>query len=473
MKIKKICIIALIIVLISSLATSCFAVTEATEATNNSKITKEQLNEKFQELKDNDSEIEKIVTGDNVIEVIKNNDKYEIEYEIEEDKVTFSIEAEVKQGMSWEEYTKLFGDSTGDASDGNIEDGLAMGYYAVANILGAEYKSAAWYYTLTRIEGYKGKYAKSDKWIIMKDAEGVTEIKTDSSEEKVLNTKDFANRTMEYFNSIYKDDTYTYEDSNHCNTYKSITEKKEKTDTSCKLIEKIIINTNADFSKLKVDMDSVLDNGVTEENADYVECDFIWEFPNKIRVDKQYPYKNKKEMLSFVRVVAWNKLIKRQLITDNNLEFPKGLRYEDVEFTYKLIPFINKFAYVDKPFIHYVQRKGSIANVQNERTAEIFTVLDNVIEFYKKNNIYEKYRDELEYNYARYLLCSSLKRMCKIKDKTIREKLLTESWKRLNSNFPNWKENVILKTVNIGKNKYMRTVNKSTYKIYSKILEII
>ena len=214
-------------------------------------------------------------------------------------------------------------------------------------------------------------------------------------------------------------------------------------------------------------------NKAIEENADYVECDFIWEFPNKIRVDKQYPYKNKKEMLSFVRVVAWNKLIKRQLITDNNLEFPKGLRYEDVEFTYKLIPFINKFAYVDKPFIHYVQRKGSIANVQNERTAEIFTVLDNVIEFYKKNNIYEEYRDELEYNYARYLLCSSLKRMCKIKDKTIREKLLTESWERLNLNFPNWKENVILKTVNIGKNKYMRTVNKSTYKIYSKILEII
>ena len=214
-------------------------------------------------------------------------------------------------------------------------------------------------------------------------------------------------------------------------------------------------------------------NKAIEENADYVECDFIWEFPNKIRVDKQYPYKNKKEMLSFVRVVAWNKLIKRQLITDNNLEFQKGLRYEDVEFTYKLIPFINKFTYVDKPFIHYVQREGSIANVQNERTAEIFTVLDNVIEFYKKNNIYEKYRDELEYNYARYLLCSSLKRMCKIKDKTIREKLLTESWERLNLNFPNWKENVILKTVNIGKNKYMRTVNKSTYKIYSKILEII
>ena len=271
MKIKKICVILLMSILISNLTISCLAVTETTGDINNSKITKEQLNEKLQELKENDSEIEKIVTGDNVIEVIKSNDKYEIKYEIEEDKVTFSIEAEVKQGMSWEEYTKIFGDTSArEASDGNIEDGLAMGYFAVTNILGAESKSVEWYYTLTRINGYKEKYKKSDNWIIMRDVEGATKIDTGSSEEKVLNTKDFENRTMEYFNSIYKDDTYTYDDSNECNTYKRITEKKEKTDTSCKLIEKIIINTNVDFSKLKVDMDSFLDNGVTKENADYV-----------------------------------------------------------------------------------------------------------------------------------------------------------------------------------------------------------
>ena len=214
-------------------------------------------------------------------------------------------------------------------------------------------------------------------------------------------------------------------------------------------------------------------NKAIEENSDYVECDFIWEYPNKAKIDKQYKYQNKNEMLSFVRVVAWNKLIKRSLIIEHNLEFPKGLRYEDVEFTYKLIPYINKFAYVDKPFIHYVQREGSIANVQNERTAEIFTVLDEVIEFYKKNNIYEEYKEELEYNYARYLLCSSLKRMCKIKDKKTRKELLQKTWKKLNCNFPNWKKNRILSTVNIDKNKYMKTINKFTYKIYTKIFEII
>ena len=214
-------------------------------------------------------------------------------------------------------------------------------------------------------------------------------------------------------------------------------------------------------------------NKAIEENADYVECDFIWEFPNKIRVDKQYPYKNKKEMLSFVRVVAWNKLIKRQLIIDNNLEFPKGLRYEDVEFTYKLIPFINKFAYVDKPFIHYVQREGSIANVQNERDAEIFIVLDNVEKYYKENNLYEDYKTVLEYNYARYLLCSSLKRISKIQDKTIRKRLLDQNWKLLNEKFPNWKKNKILNTIKIGKNRYMKTVNSFTYKIYTEIFRFI
>lgn len=210
-------------------------------------------------------------------------------------------------------------------------------------------------------------------------------------------------------------------------------------------------------------------NKAIEENADYVECDFIWEFPNKIRVDKQYPYKNKKEMLSFVRVVAWNKLIKRQLITDNNLEFPKGLRYEDVEFFYKMVPYYNKVSFVKEPLIHYIQRSSSISNTQNERTKEIFTIMDNVIKYYKENNLYEEYKTELEYTYARLLLCSSLFRITKIEDAKIRKQLLNETWTRLNNEFPNWKKNEILKKDKSAKNFYMKTVNKFTYKIYCAI----
>ena len=210
-------------------------------------------------------------------------------------------------------------------------------------------------------------------------------------------------------------------------------------------------------------------NKAQEENADYVECDFIWEYPNKIREDKRIEYKDKHEMLSFVRVVAWNKLIKRSLLEENNIKFPKGLRYEDVEFTYTLIPHLEKTADVNKCFVHYTQRQNSIANVQNERTAEIFTVLQHVIDYYKAHGLYDEYKDELEYNYARYLLCSSLKRMCKIQDKSKRKELIKKTWIELNRKYPEWKKNKILNTVKSGNNIYMKTINKFTYNIYTNI----
>ena len=205
-------------------------------------------------------------------------------------------------------------------------------------------------------------------------------------------------------------------------------------------------------------------NLAKKEDADMVECDFIWEYPNKQKHDIGEIYSGKREMLEKARVVAWNKLIKREIIENQKIEFPIGLRYEDVEFFYKLIPYLNKVSFVKKCFIHYTQRKDSIANTQDIRTKEIFTVLDNVISYYKEKNFYEEYKQELEYTYTRLLLCSSLKRICKIQDKTERNKLLKETWNNLNTKFPNWKKNEILKK-NSPKNLYMRSVNKITYKV--------
>ena len=99
-------------------------------------------------------------------------------------------------------------------------------------------------------------------------------------------------------------------------------------------------------------------------------------------------------------------------------------------------------------------------------------ILDNVINYYKENNIYEEYKNELEYIYTRYLLCSSLKRMCKIKNKLERKKALNETWEKLNNRFPNWKKNKILKKFNL-KNLYIRSNNKITYKIYCFLLNKI
>ncbi len=206
-------------------------------------------------------------------------------------------------------------------------------------------------------------------------------------------------------------------------------------------------------------------NKAISENADYVECDFYWVYPNKKKEDKGFRYTNKKEMFVHARVVAWNKLIKRDVIKE---KFPYGMHYEDVEFFYKLLPNITKFAFVEEPLIYYIQRENSLVNKQGIETAQIFEVLDNVIKYYKEKDLYNVYKDEIEYTYTRLLLCSSLKRIKNIQDKEIREKLIYETWGNLNSKFPEWKENKYIKTKSF-KNLYMKCINKATYKIFSKI----
>lgn len=210
-----------------------------------------------------------------------------------------------------------------------------------------------------------------------------------------------------------------------------------------------------------------------EENSDMVECDFIWEYPNKQRVDIGRIYTNKKEAFIYARVVAWNKLIKKETLEKANMKFPKGLRYEDTEFFYKLLPSLDKIGFLKMPMVHYIQRENSIANTQNERVKEIFEIWNNIFKFYKENNLFEEYKNEIEYTYTRFLLCSSLLRIVKVGDEKIRKELEQRTWEELNTNFPNWKKNPILKKEKGAKNLYMKIVNKTNYKTFCKIFEII
>ena len=212
-----------------------------------------------------------------------------------------------------------------------------------------------------------------------------------------------------------------------------------------------------------------------KENSDMVQCNFYWEYieEQKRKLGDLEEYQNKKEMIVKGRVEAWNKLIRREVLENPDIRFPKGLRYEDVEFTYKLVPFINKVSFIKEPFVHYVQRGNSISNSQNERTGEIFDILDNVIKFYKEKNVYEEYKNELEYIYVKTLFCRSLARITKIANPEIQERLIEKTWNSVNEKFPNWKKNPILKKGKSVKDIYLKTINKTTYKIYCTILGII
>ena len=95
-----------------------------------------------------------------------------------------------------------------------------------------------------------------------------------------------------------------------------------------------------------------------------------------------------------------------------------------------------------------------------------------MIEFYKKNVLYNEYKEELEYIYVRYAFCSSLLRIVKIKDKNIKRRLLNLTWEKVNTTFPEWKKNMILKSKKDLKSIYLKTINKHTFEMYSKIFAL-
>lgn len=207
-------------------------------------------------------------------------------------------------------------------------------------------------------------------------------------------------------------------------------------------------------------------------DLDYISCDFIWEYPDKQKTDRGRINNSIQDMFIYERVVAWNKLIRRKIIIEHNIRFSKGLYYEDIDFFYKLLPYLNSYSYYPVPFVHYIQRDSSISNVQTEKTADIFQILENVENYYIEQNLYEKYFSLIEYSFARYLLCSSFFRMTKIKDNALFLKLTNRNWQYLHSKYPNWRKNYHLKENSDMKSIYMKTVNKFTYNIYKYFFRI-
>ena len=210
-----------------------------------------------------------------------------------------------------------------------------------------------------------------------------------------------------------------------------------------------------------------------QENSDIVECDFYWVYSSKKVSDSALYYENKETIPQCIRVMVCNKLFKRDTIVNNNILFPKGLRYEDIEFTYKMIPYTNKISYVEEELYFYVQRGDSISNNQTEKVRDIFSILDNIETYYKDKGIYDQHKELLEYLNVRYLLGSSFLRILGISDSKLRRDILEETWQYLKAKYPRWKKNKHLKSLPGMKNKYYRLMNKPTYKLSSYIFRII
>lgn len=96
---------------------------------------------------------------------------------------------------------------------------------------------------------------------------------------------------------------------------------------------------------------------------------------------------------------AWNKVYKTSLFIDNNIRYPNGHIYEDLGTTYRLLLHCNKVSFIREPLYNYiVDRSGNITSSINLLKARdiLFNCQYN-ISYYKKNNCFDKYYEQLKY----------------------------------------------------------------------------
>lgn len=208
---------------------------------------------------------------------------------------------------------------------------------------------------------------------------------------------------------------------------------------------------------------------ISKNNLDMVICDLNYVYDEKcvyFKVSDEEKVNNKRLFLTNFYPVAWNKIFKTEVI--KKFEFKSGVWFEDIEFNQKLMPFINKIGYIEEALINYVQRDGSITYRFNNKVWDYLTNFEGIIDFYKENNIYDEYKEELEYSYVRYIYGTFIKQAVRSKDLKIIKKAYVDAVSERKKHFPNYRKNKYFKKNGLF-GIYLMTFNKLyIYMLYIK-----
>ena len=214
-------------------------------------------------------------------------------------------------------------------------------------------------------------------------------------------------------------------------------------------------------------------NKAIETNAQVVVSNFYWVKGKKKKLEKEGHYNTGKDMLIHLFAVLWNKIYDTAFVRSTNIRFPSGNRYEDAYFLYCLAPNIERLAFVDEAFVHYVQHENSITHNNNEEVKNMITIFDNILNYYAHTNRYDEYHDELEYLHIKFFLGNSFLRSARIDDKQDRDYTIQLGWNMLNDEFPDWHHNHYLKELPGLKNLYFRMVYDWNVMLFAYLFRII
>jgi len=159
-----------------------------------------------------------------------------------------------------------------------------------------------------------------------------------------------------------------------------------------------------------------------------------------------------------------NKLFRKELFDSLTVKFPEGLWYEDIPVTLAYITKAKKIKYNDGPKYNYLQRSSSIlGSSYSPKMYDIFTVFDGVLKYFKDNNLYNEYRDELEYLLVEHFLVYGAFRFLRTDHY---KELMTKAFDYVKKEFPNYKNNKYIKIFSKKNQIFLKTNNKCTMSLW-------
>jgi len=137
-----------------------------------------------------------------------------------------------------------------------------------------------------------------------------------------------------------------------------------------------------------------------KSNSDIVIFQYMYDFENAKIQSKMY-FSEKECNMSNIQalkilfttneqggIVAWNKLYRKKIFIENNIEFPYGKLHEDYATTYKTFYYCNKISYYPKALYYYVQREGSITKqIYDEQHYAQIEAAQEILDFIIQKNI--------------------------------------------------------------------------------------
>ncbi len=212
-------------------------------------------------------------------------------------------------------------------------------------------------------------------------------------------------------------------------------------------------------------------NKAQKDNCDIVVSNFLLDKDGtfeefKVRPFKEGNIKTNPEILYNINLGPCNKIYKRDLILNNNIEFVENLKYEDVPFVCKSLKCAYKIGKLEDFLSYYVIHDNSETTIRDELVFDIFKISDLIINIFKDTpNIEPNLSKMLIRNIVDYMFQERYQ-----KDLKVAYHFIDEAHNYLNNYNSNWKKSEVFN--DLGRLKSLFAKNKILLKLYIRLYRL-